>query len=102
MPNAVKDGSRWGDWHLDARALLLVLKRDRHRYEIDLADITDSAHMLDWIFQLRGKTWATNDIIGDLVSAFDDLLDPQGTICGEGRNKTINAREHIERLIRRG
>ena len=43
-------------------------------YSIALDGITDSAHMLDWIFQLRMKAWVTNDIIGDLISAFQDIF----------------------------
>lgn len=99
MPKKLKDGTAWGDWHLETSNLTLVLKSGRHNYEIDLEEITDSAHMLDWIIQLRMKAWVTNDIIGDLVSAFQDIFRPQATICGNGQNVTINATEHLQAVI---
>ena len=99
MPGATKDGSMWGGWRLDASSLTLALQTGRHHYEIDLEGITDSAQMLDWIFQLRMKAWVTNDILGDLISAFQDLFRPQNTICGQGINKTIDAKEWLDHVI---
>jgi hypothetical protein len=45
------------------------------------------------------KTWATNDIIGDLISAFKDLHRPENTICGQGIRQTINAKERLDHVI---
>jgi hypothetical protein len=92
----IKDGSKWGDWTLDTKALSLDLYSDRHSYSIDLTDITDSARMLDWIFQIQLKTWSTNEIIGDLISAFQDIYRPQGSLCGQGISKTIDPKALIE------
>jgi hypothetical protein len=94
-----KDGAAWGDWHLEASNLTLVLKSGNASYEVDLEQITDSAQMLDWIFQLRTKPWVTNDTISDLVSAFQDLFSPQETICGGGVNQTINPTAWLRSVI---
>lgn len=78
---------------------MLVFEQRANRYEIDLEGITESATMLDWIFQLRKKHWVTNEVIGDLISAFQDIFDPQLTLCGSGEGKTINARRHLRSEI---
>ena len=94
-----KDGAAWGDWHLEASNLTLVLKSGNGSYEVDLEQITDSAQMLDWIFQLRTKPWVTNDTISDLVSAFQDLFSPQETICGGGVKQTTNPTAWLRSVI---
>jgi hypothetical protein len=94
----IRDGASWGNWRLDAETLTLVLESPSY-YEIRLDEITDSAQMLDWIFQIQTKSWATNDVIGNLIRAFDDIFMPQGTLCGQGAGKTINAKKFLsERL----
>jgi hypothetical protein len=52
-----------------------------YRYFIDLTRMRTSAAALDWIIQLRKKSWATSRDIGDLVAAVRDLLDPQANMC---------------------
>ena len=52
-------------------------------YEIDLETCTTSAEMLDWIFQIRNKTWG-GDAVADLVWAFEVLLHPQASLCSGG------------------
>ena len=50
--------------------------------------------MLDWIFQVAGKSdfkeeggiWNRDDIT-DLVLGLDRLLQPQANLCGEGRDQ---------------
>jgi hypothetical protein len=101
MRRPVAHGMIWGDWQLASDSFTLVLQSGRHHYEVDLEDITDSAKMLDWIFQLRMKSWVTNDIIGDLISAFQDLLRPQNTICGQGINSAIDAKDWLNRTVTR-
>jgi hypothetical protein len=105
MLRNAKNGMAWGDWTLDTDDSVLVLDTRidgmKHHYEIELLKITDSAHMLDWIFQLRTKTWVTNDIMGDLLSAFQDILRPQTFLCGAGKDKKLDTRAHFERLFAR-
>ena len=53
-------------------------------YEIDLERIGSSAAMLDWIFQIRGKAWATSTVLRDLLNAFHDVSGPQSSLCSLG------------------
>jgi hypothetical protein len=95
----IEHGSKWGDWTLDAQVLALNLQGDKHSYQINLEDITDSAHMLDWIFQIQMKTWSTNEIIGELINAFQDIFRPQGSLCGSGHSKTIDATVFLRKRL---
>ncbi|MBN9616128.1 MAG: hypothetical protein J0G35_11210 [Acidobacteriales bacterium] len=86
-----QQGRTWGDWKLDTESHTLDLYMNGGiLYSVQLTGITDSAQMLDWIIQLREKTWITNDHIGDLVSALDHIFDPQATICRGGQHRTID------------
>ena len=101
MRQRVLKHTRWGAWVVDAEALVLVLTGEHGPYEIDLESITDSARMLDWIFQIRMKTWSTNNIVGDLINAFQDIFHPQGTLCGPGVREELNARAFLRKKFER-
>jgi hypothetical protein len=45
--------------------------------------------MLDWVFQIQGKGWATLEVMFDLLRAFNDLFRPQANLCSGGGNKVI-------------
>jgi hypothetical protein len=94
----IKEGQKWGGWRLDATTMELVL--DQEHYRVDLERIDDSAQMLDWIFQLRMKGWSTNEIMGDLLTAFQDIFRPQSTLCGGGASHTIDAKDFLQKKIR--
>ena len=49
-----------------------------------------SAQMLDWIMQVAGKQWVTNEILGDLVHALNDIFKPQSNLCSHGWGKVSN------------
>jgi hypothetical protein len=53
---------------------------------IDLVAITTSAEMLDWIFLINRKPWATVMALQDLVNAFDEIFDPGLNLCPDGRD----------------
>jgi hypothetical protein len=55
--------------------------------------------MLDWIFQIRKKAWATNKIMGDLLTAFKDMFRPQALLCSGGHDKKLDARAHLGKLL---
>jgi hypothetical protein len=103
MRQRVLKHTGWGAWVLDTEALVLVLTGEHGPYEIDLESITDSSRMLDWIFQIRMKTWSTNNIVGDLISAFQDIFRPQATLCGGGVGKELDAgaflRKKLDQLV---
>jgi hypothetical protein len=74
----------WGPWRFDGRCRVLV---HANGYEIDLAQSTTSAEVLDWIVQVAGKSWGDDTCLAQLVRAFDDLLQPQATLCSFGLEK---------------
>ena len=98
MPEPV-NGDRWGYWELDTTELTLTFDPSDHgrEYWIRLDTINTSAQMLDWIFQLSGKTWMTPKDRADLLDAFEDILDPQATLCSGGESKTLNAKEYLRK-----
>jgi hypothetical protein len=53
-------------------------------YEVDVERIRCSSGMLDWIFQINGKSWADARVVKDLVNAFDDIFHPQANLCSGG------------------
>ncbi len=52
--------------------------------------------MLDVIFDAKSKSWANNEVIGDLVTALQDLFDPRVTLCGGGRDRSFDPLSHFE------
>ena len=84
----------WGCWIYHPENFTLECRDERgFIYEVDLELCRTSAEMLDWIFQVQGKTWATAEIVKDLLDAFDDLLSPQACLCSFGKSGRINPRE---------
>ena len=73
---------------------------EHKHYEIDLETIRDSAEMLDWIFQLEHKTWATERDLADLLSALDDIFNPQANLCSVGKSKTIEPMKFLRKRIK--
>jgi hypothetical protein len=87
----------WGPWRLDPQWYVLV--RADPWYEIDLEKCTTSAHVLDWIMQINGKTWGDHATLAGLVRAFDDLLHPQSTLCSFGQSTHLT-QPGIRRRVR--
>lgn len=82
---------RWGMWKLVARDYELVaIDKDLGQiYAVDLEDFTDSAMVLNIIFQVRAKTWANEQVVFDLLHAIQDIFDPQSSLCGFGESGEI-------------
>lgn len=65
-------------------------------YEIDLEELTESAKVLDFIFQIAGKKWGTVEMIKDLISAFETAsrtvfkMDAQGAMCPFGKSMRMD------------
>lgn len=91
---------QWGNWHLNSRTLELIYRAGYNQlYEIDLETITSSSQMLDWLLQIKGKAWASNQDITDLLQAFKELFDPQCYLCSFGEDKRIkDVRAHIQKV----
>ena len=76
-------------WKFDPDRLVLDLYDGEGRwiYEVDFERCSTSAEVLDWIFQVAGKTWCTDKILGGLIHMLDKILHPQATLCGSGRER---------------
>jgi hypothetical protein len=102
-PPRLFHGRHWGAWTLDIERLVLVHDGEPRmqgrgdekyvafhgNYEIDVERIRQSAQVLDWICQIRGKRWATSIAMRDLIEAFDDIFALQANLCSFGSNKII-------------
>lgn len=89
----------WGDWTLDMDTL--VLGNKKFDYGIYLDECNNSAQILDWIIQVSQKSWATNDVVGELVRALDDILGIQGHFCGSGLSHEANSKDIVQAYINR-
>jgi hypothetical protein len=78
----------FGIWHYSATDLTLSVNVGGGVYEIDLEKITNSAQMLDWIFQIHRKARGPN-AVRDLVFAFQELFDPQAKLCSFGASRDL-------------
>jgi len=89
----------WGQWLLDKETL--VLRHKEILYEIYLDECKSSAQILDWIIQVSQKSWATDDDIGELVRALDDILNIQGHFCGGGQRREADSKKLAEANVKR-
>lgn len=97
----------YGPWRLDVDSRVLFLPvagndgfdhADGLAYYIDLERCLTSAQVLDWIFQVAAKSWADHGVLGGLISALDDILDPQANLCSFGQPKSLTEAD-IARLV---
>src|SRR5690606_4151805 len=67
------------------------------RYAIDLEKCTTSAEVLDWIMQVVGKNWGTDQVIASLIRALQYYLRPQETLCSLGKEQgPLNVKKVIQ------
>jgi hypothetical protein len=85
----------WGKWRFDEAPFQLV---HTIGYFVNLAEMKDSANVLDWIAQLSNKSWAEPEDIGHFVRALDELMDLQANVCSYGSDgKLINVKDLVTR-----
>jgi hypothetical protein len=79
---------------------LTVTLNEGHRewYWIDLERCVTPAQLLDWVFQVQGKTWMTPELLRVTVEALDCALYPQATLCSCGIPKNIR-KSDLRRLV---
>jgi hypothetical protein len=87
-------GDTWGNWWYDQKNR--VLEHRKERYYVILNECGNSARVLDWIAQIKLKTWATAKDLGDLVTALDDLIDLQGNLCGGGQDHKLDVKAWLD------
>jgi hypothetical protein len=69
---------RWNGWQRTKTTNELVYQVDRnYRYRVDLDTCTTRAEVLDWLCQVHGKNWATDECLSGLVRALIDLTHPR-------------------------
>ncbi len=92
------DGRRWGNWRFKESDLTLEYASPRKLtpYYIDLERMDTSAVMLDWIFQINQKGWASVNDLGQLIRALNDIFEPQATLCSSGISKRINSSAYLK------
>lgn len=91
MPRKSPPKSSWGSWTLNPNNACLETRNGT--YQIPVNQMTNSASILDWIFQFSEKTWASSQDVGDLVEAVTDILG-RG-VCGGGIDKTIDPKPSL-------
>lgn len=95
--------TQWGVWRLENSRLIHYGEGEGHwsnRYSVNLEAMNTAAQMLDWIFQVSSKTWATREDVGNLIEALDDIFGPQGSLCSGGMGETVNAAEVLDRYMK--
>ncbi len=64
-------------------------------YEVDLERCTNSAKMLDFIFQVAAKRWCTPEVLLDFIRAIEQACyevhdkPVQATFCPNGIDQTV-------------
>lgn len=67
----------WGRWTLNTNTACLetVIAADTGAtYQVPVDELSNSAKILDWVFQVEEKTWANSADVGDLVSAVREII----------------------------
>jgi hypothetical protein len=84
--------TKFGRWTFNTTTAALeseIAPGTQVTYQIPLEDMQNSAAILDWIYQVAEKTWASPADIGDLVHALEYIFG-RG-VCGGGVDNPIDA-----------
>ena len=77
-----------GKWTYHPESLVVRYREDTpYEYELHLKDCRTYAHTLHSIFHVKEKSWATDQVIDDLIRILDVLLHPQATLGFSGEEK---------------
>lgn len=88
------------EWRFNPSNLCLEFHHNgRWMYEIDLEECKTSAEVLDWVFQISQKTWASPGIVHSMLAALSDLLEPQESLCSGGEEQgPLNVKRALSRI----
>jgi hypothetical protein len=92
---------RWGPWEIHCNGFEGVpwaLYHPGHGYVIGLNHLCRSSVVLDLIHQVAKKQWADDTCLAGLVRALCDILDPQGNLCGGGKDKHFPTESITKRI----
>lgn len=87
----------WGPWALNLWTGRLEINGGAVYY-ITLSETRTAADLLDYVFQVTGKPWADDAVLGGLLRAVDDILHPQANLCPGGVPHAIT-RDQLASLI---
>ncbi|MBN1841502.1 MAG: hypothetical protein JW883_04360 [Deltaproteobacteria bacterium] len=88
----LRDGSAA---QINERTLTITLDTGQHKYEVDLERCNTPGQVLDWIFQVFSKRWATPELMYDFLEALNVAChrfhgtSVQGCLCSFGANKRV-------------
>jgi hypothetical protein len=90
----IREGSRA---HINEELLTIEIDTGHcdHTYQVDLERCNTPGQMLDWIFQVKSKTWATPEIMFDFLTALEVSCQifhgkgVQGSLCPFGTSRQI-------------
>jgi hypothetical protein len=102
MTNEIVSSPKWGGWTLNLLDADVLLVYEPVLYEVDLGRCKTSAQVLDWICQVASTSWATPEIVGNLVMAINDLLVPQATLCSCGTEQGPKKFSDIRQTVLNG
>ena len=77
----------WNGWFYKPKENSLVYKPVDYWVDIEL---NSCAEVLDWVFQIHGKSWATPDVTKGFLEALDDIFAPQTNCCPWGNEKEFS------------
>ena len=92
--------NKWGRWKYNTATHCLEIVKyigsHKFSYEVGLDRCYNSSHLLDWIYQVKGKNWISQDDVADLVYAVDDILNiVQSKLCSNGTNKKFDMKKYL-------
>lgn len=77
---------RWGNWVVFVGSYNCI-EHEPSGYWIGFNRLNTCAEIMDWLFQLRQKTWFTSQDASDFLTLIDDVLHPQATLCSFGQDR---------------
>jgi len=90
----------WQSWRYDPADLKLRYQLNQVKsHEIDLNRGSTSAAILDALFELETKTWATPQILDGAGRALKDLLNPAADFSDDAKERSQPAGDALRREI---
>ena len=90
----------WSNWRYDAADLKLRFHVSQVKsHEIELNRGSTSATILDSLFKLENKTWATPKVLDGAARALKDLLNPAADFGGDAKTRSQPTGDALRREI---
>ena len=90
----------WSGWRYEPKDLKLRYRINQVKsHEIELNRGNTSAAILDFLFKLESKTWATPKVLDGAARALKDLLNPTADFGREARERSQPTGDALRREI---